>query len=147
MDVEIFTLCDFARNYGGKLTLIGPFDVIASLEAPFTHHSASVAIRLRFTRSEQSVHPFKLNLIDEDGNHVIPELSGRINPKIRQSFLSQAVDLAFTIPNLSFPKFGRYSLTLTIDNKEVKSLPIVAAQIQKDETEPDPEEGKIDSGD
>ena len=36
METEIFTLCDFAQDAGGKLTIVGTFDQISSANFPVT---------------------------------------------------------------------------------------------------------------
>ncbi|MDZ4860151.1 MAG: hypothetical protein SGI88_14325 [Candidatus Hydrogenedentes bacterium] len=123
MDVEIFTLCDFAQNNGGKLVLVGPFDVILSAKAPHVHHACSVALRLRFQKSEEGKHELKLNILDLDGTRIVNELSGELDVKIHPGFLGQAVDIVFQIPNLQLPKFGTYALTLTWDRNHQRSVP------------------------
>ena len=37
MKVELFALCDFASDYGGKLTVVGIFDSIFTKQMPAVH--------------------------------------------------------------------------------------------------------------
>ncbi len=124
MIAEIFTLCDFAQNMGGKLILIGPFDAIISANVPCIHHTCYVAMRLRFPKSEEGIHEFRLNIFDSDGNRVFPELPGRLNVRVSNGLVDQAVDLAIRIDNLQFPKFGEYALSLALDKREERSVPV-----------------------
>src|SRR5712672_3076238 len=78
METEIFTLCDFAQDAGGKLTIVGTFDQIGSKTFPVTHPSCSLACRLRFSEKEQGTHDFKLRLVDIKGKEVIPSIEGNI---------------------------------------------------------------------
>jgi len=52
MEIEIFTLCDFAQDNNSKLTVVGTFDAIYSKQFPFVQQSFSVACRLRFSEKE-----------------------------------------------------------------------------------------------
>ena len=124
MELEIFTLCDFAKSQGGKLILFGPFDAIFTDKEPYIHRTCSLAMRIRFTRTEEGQHPFKLNILDQDGNRVFEELAGNIKVKLRVGMLSAATDISIDIHNLKFPKFGEYSVRLTLDGREEKPLPI-----------------------
>ena len=64
MEIEIFTLADFAQDNQSKLTIVGTFDAIHSKQFPVTHPSCTIACRLRFAAKEAGSHDFKLRLID-----------------------------------------------------------------------------------
>jgi len=79
METEIFTLCDFAQDAGGKLTIVGTFDQIGSQTFPIVHPYCSLACRLRFSEKETGVHDFKLKLVDSTGKNIISPIEGNIN--------------------------------------------------------------------
>src|SRR5215510_8168129 len=79
METEIFTLCDFAQDAGGKLTIVGTFDQIGSKTFPLVHPSCSLACRLRFSEKETGPHQFRIRLVDLKGTEVIPAIEGTIN--------------------------------------------------------------------
>ena len=56
MVVEIFTLCDYAINENGKLTIVGTFDSFGSKDIPFVHDQCALVFKLRFTLEEQNSH-------------------------------------------------------------------------------------------
>ena len=66
MDVEAFLLCDAATDQLGKMNVLGAFDAIYAHKAPIVHPQFSVALRIRFSKSESANHPFRLNIINED---------------------------------------------------------------------------------
>ena len=124
METEIFTLCDFAQDAGGKLTIVGTFDQISSQAFPATHPSCSLACRLRFSEKEKGTHDFKLRLIDSTGREVIPAIEGNINVGIPTSHQYAAINIVGNLNQLKFEKEGRYSFELYVDGNWVTGLPL-----------------------
>lgn len=122
MHVEIFSLCEFARMYGGRLVLSAPFDHIAAPAAPI-QQNCSVAIRVRFELTEVGECPFKFNVIDADGQPVIPPLQGNAHIAAQPGQMSSCLTMAIGM-NLMLPKPGRYSVRLTLKGLEIASLPL-----------------------
>src|SRR5678815_2114453 len=79
MEIEIFTLCDFAQDNNSKLTVVGTFDSIHSKQFPFVQAGFSVACRLRFSEKETGEHHMRLRFIDVDGKEVIEPIQGTMN--------------------------------------------------------------------
>jgi hypothetical protein len=71
MEIEIFTLADFAQDNNSKLTIVGTFDSIQARQFPVQHPACTVACRMRFSIKETGSHEFKLRLIDTAGNEII----------------------------------------------------------------------------
>lgn len=149
MDVEIFTLCDFAKCYGGALSLSNPFDTILAPRVPHVHPFCVLAMRLRFTKSEEGTHSFAVHIIDQDGSNIAPRLSGELQVKVFPGRTTGAHDAAFTILSLSFPRYGEYSVRLTINKVEYRALPVFVISPPKapaeKETETEDEEGESES--
>lgn len=138
MQVEIFAVCDFACTYGQKLVMSGPFDTIYTAKVPAVHNFCAIATRIRFQKSEEGKHPFKLNILDLDGIKLVPELTGVMDVKISEGQTSGAPNFVINLPNLSFEKFGTYAISLTVDGQEARSIPIHVSQIPRPkEAEPD----------
>ena len=124
METEIFTLCDFAQDAGGKLTIVGTFDQIGSQTFPVIHPSCSLACRLRFSEKEQGVHDFKLRLVDVKGKEVIPSIEGNINVGMAANSQYAAINIVGNLNQLKFEKEGRYSFELYVDGNWVTGLPL-----------------------
>ncbi|MCL2832690.1 MAG: hypothetical protein FWD78_05935 [Treponema sp.] len=123
MKVELFSLCDFAQENSGKLTVVGTFDTIISRNFPCIHPQLSVIIRLRFDLWEFSKHTFRIESHDLDGNIGIKPISGDVD--VQGGGNATAVShLVFTINNLRFQKNGIINFILFIDDKEVMSIPL-----------------------
>jgi hypothetical protein len=121
--IEVFTLCDFAQESGGKLTVVGTFDTILTRTFPCVHTQLSVVIRLRFNINEFNEHTFRIETRDLDGEACTPPVSGSIN--VKGAGNATAVShLVFCINNLRFSASGVFNFILYIDDKEAGSIPL-----------------------
>jgi hypothetical protein len=128
MEIEIFTLADFAQDNQSKLTIVGTFDSIQSKQFPLQHPSCSVACRLRFAAKEGGNHEFKLRLIDADGKETIKPIEGNINFNSTTNGQFSSVNVVINFNQLQFEKAGRYSFELYIDGDWKSGLPLFLKQ-------------------
>jgi len=128
MEIEIFTLCDFAQDNNSKLTIVGTFDSINSKQFPTQHPACTIACRLRFSAKEAEAHDFKLRLIDSDGKETIPPVEGNINIAPPPNDRHITINLVVNFNQLQFPKPGRYSFELYIDGDWKSGLPLFLNQ-------------------
>lgn len=124
METEIFTLCDFAQDAGGKLTIVGTFDQIGSANFPVVHPACSLACRLRFSDKETGEHDFKLKLVDAAGKNVISPIEGNIKVAVQPGFQYSAINIVGNLNQLKFEKAGRYSFELYVDSDWITGLPL-----------------------
>src|SRR5262245_49520192 len=116
MEIEIFTLCDFAQDNNSKLTIVGTFDAIQSSKFPCSHPSCSVACRLRFAAKEAGQHDFKLRMIDAEGKELMQPLEANINIANPPNGQFATINIVLNFNQLQFEKPGRYSFELYIDD-------------------------------
>ena len=128
MNIEIFALCDAATEGGGKLNLLGAFDVMAAHTLPLVHPSCAVAIRIRFNRIESGSHRIKLDMVDEDGRHVVPAFETMVDIRPEDGVESAVANLLLNFQQLRFEKYGRYSIDLAVDGRHEGALPIYIRQ-------------------
>ena len=124
MEIEIFTLCDFAQDNNSKLTVVGTFDSINSKQFPFVHGNFSVACRLRFSEKEAGPHDMRLRFIDGKGEELIKSIEGQMNIPPPRNNQYSAVNLVFNFNQVKFEKPGRYSFELYIDDEWKSGLPL-----------------------
>lgn len=124
MNVEAFIICDAATQSGGKLNVLGAFDTIYARGMPMAHPHCAIALRIRFSRIEQGEYPIRINVIDEDGQHVIPPLDGRTRVAMEDDRDSAVTNLILNINGLSFRDFGRYAVDLMVGGKQIASVPL-----------------------
>ncbi len=131
MELEIFTLCDHAQDYGGKLIIVGTFDAIWSGGFPCVHPSCSIAGRIRFEASEAGRHALRIQIVDADGREIVPPLNGELVVTKLAEGRSMAANFVLTLGQLSFPAEGVYSIDLFVDDIPSRSLPVMVQQQQQ----------------
>lgn len=130
MNTEVFVLCDAATDNHGKLNILGAFDTIWAPNAPVVHPFCAIALRIRFLRIEEGVHPLKINFVDEDGKNIMPPIDGNINIKFSTDDESVAANLIINVQGLRLEKFGSYSIDLAINGRHIASLPLFLKQVK-----------------
>lgn len=128
MEIEIFTLADFAQDNQSKLTVVGTFDSINSRQFPTQHPSCSIACRLRFSSKEAGEHLFKLRLIDAAGKEIIAPVEGNIQIGQAAGVDVTSINIVINFNQLQFEKPGRYSFELYIDGDWKSGLPLFLRQ-------------------
>lgn len=129
MEVDIFTLCDAATESGGKLSVMGAFDIIFSPTAPAIHPQCAIAARLRFFRIEQGEHKLILHIVDEDGKILI-NLNGDIDVKLPNDDLFGSISFILNLQRMRLEKFGEHAVNLAVDGLQVKSFPFFFKQVK-----------------
>jgi hypothetical protein len=131
MEIEAFLLCDCATVSGGKLNVLGAFDIIWARQIPAVHPVCAVVARARFSKIEEGTHDVRITIIDEDGNIVGPDLKENISITIPPSEESISRNLILNIHGLRFNQIGQYRIDLSIDSQQVASLPIKVREVPK----------------
>lgn len=124
MEIEIFTLADFAQDNNSKLTIVGTFDSINAKQFPVQHPACAIACRLRFASKETGAHDFKLRLIDSAGKEVIQPIEGNITIGNPSNGQFASINIVINFNQLQFSAPGRYSFELSIDGEWVSGLPL-----------------------
>jgi hypothetical protein len=124
MEIEIFTLADFAQDNHSKLTIVGTFDSIHSKQFPWVHPACTVACRLRFAAKETGSHEFRLRFTNSDGNDLIQPAEGTINIPANKDGQLSSINIVIQFNQLKFEKPGRYSFELFIDGDWKSGLPL-----------------------
>jgi hypothetical protein len=123
MKTEIFTLCDFAQENEGKLTVVGTFDTIVAREFPCAHPLLSVVIRLRFDIWEFARHDFRVETRDLNGAALIAPVAGSL--EVRGAGNATAVShVLFNVSGARFTGPGVIGFVLFVDDKEIATVPL-----------------------
>lgn len=130
MEIEIFTLCDFAQDNSGKLTVVGTFDGINSKQFPFVQANFSVACRLRFSEKETGQHDMRLRFIDVNAKELLQPIEGKMNIPKPTNGQYTTINLVFNLSQIKFDKAGRYSFELYIDDEWTSGLPLFVNQVK-----------------
>ncbi len=128
MEIEIFTLADFAQDNNSKLTIVGTFDSIHARQYPVQHPACAVACRLRFSAKETGTHNFKLRLINSSGKEIIQPIEGNISVSVPANGQYSTVNVVINFNQLQFEKPGRYSFELYLNEEWMSGLPLFMNQ-------------------
>jgi len=123
MEIEVFTLCDAAADYQGRLSILGIFDTIFAANLPALHPQCSVALRIRFSKVEEGKHSLALHIVDNDGKMIIPPLNGEFGIQLAGNDRHGMINLVLNLQGLPFNHYGEYAINLAIDSHELDSLP------------------------
>lgn len=128
MEIEIFTLADFAQDNQSKLTIVGTFDSISARQFPAQHPSCSIACRLRFAAKEAGDHHFRLRLTDSGGKEIISPVEGNLQIGQNPAHEVVSINIVINFNQLQFEQPGRYSFELYIDGEWRSGLPLFLRQ-------------------
>jgi hypothetical protein len=139
MNVDVFTLCDFAQNTpGNKMNIVGTFDRIFARQIPAVHPLCALAVLMRFEQIEQGTKNIRVSIIDSDGRPVVPILEAQLNVQISPKESDASVPLAVVIQQISLPRFGEYSVDLAVDGRQEASIPLYVLQAPLPQQMPPP---------
>lgn len=125
MQIDIFTLCDYAQNYAGKSFIIGTFNQISSKSFPFVYNSFNVVGRIGY--KTLGIKKLKLEVLDPKGVDVISPIDwnvdvGKDNTKIA------FVEFNIALNQVQFREPGTYEVKLYCED-EVRVLTLYVTKI------------------
>lgn len=114
MKVDIFTLCDSAKEYLNRLVIVGTFDNIAAKNFPATHQELAVVARIQMNNNEKGKHAIEISIKKENEDvYIIEPFSMEVDNSNLQTEIGH-INLIFNANNLLIPSDGKYVLTLKI---------------------------------
>ncbi len=128
MTIEVLTLCDFAQDTLGKLTIIGAFDAITVREFPASHPLMSIAARIRFAIYELGDHQIHIEIKDANGSDLAPPLDGQINVNGIGGD-SACTNLTLNLMNIQLTCETSWRITLSIDGQERAHIPLFIRKV------------------
>ena len=124
MKIEVLTLCDFAADYGGKLSVVGLFDSIFARQVPAVHPHCCLAVKLRFDKTEAGQKQLRLTICDDDGKAVLAPMELTINVAMPPDALTNTIQVVANIAGMKIDTFGEYAIDLAIDGRHEGSTPL-----------------------
>lgn len=131
LKISLAVLADAANiSKEGKLNLTGIFNNINAVNFPASHPWMVLVFLLEGDRSDAiSEHKLKIDMIDEDGNLVIPSIEGAIKFTVGPQgdiYAPQILQLA----NIQFKKSGRHEFKIIINGEVRASVPINVIKLE-----------------
>lgn len=129
MIIDIFTVCDFAQDFQGKLFINGTFDTIWTKQFPATQPNLSIALKLRFDEDDIGFHPLKFKIIHTNGKEdfVNWDLNIPAPAPNMDYFIWQQV---ININNYIIQNEGNIAFELYMDDVFVQGVSLKVLQIQ-----------------
>ena len=124
MEIQIAALCDSAADYHGKLCLLGAFDTILAPRLPAIHPQCSVALRIIFRKEEEGSHVVALSFVNEDGQAIVPPIQTKMEVALPGEVFFLSRNIVLNLQGLKFDAAGQYSIELTIDGRNMTSIPL-----------------------
>ncbi len=126
MDIQIFTLCDNAQEYNGKLVIVGAFNELVFDKFPAIFPEMSVVARTIIEDEESECHAVELYAFKADTGKeaLIPLFKTSLDTK---GNMGQTVysNLILRMNNVLIPEAGKYIIRFSIDDT-TKEIPFVA---------------------
>ena len=112
MEVEIFTLADYATNPGnGKLTIVGTFDTITTDEVP-TYQHCHLVLKVRIANAHAGEHRLGFKFMNAAGEEFMPLSEYQFDLEENPIADYNAIPLVINLSPLKLEKFGRYAVEL-----------------------------------
>lgn len=118
MVTNIFTLCDGAYNYNGKLTIVGTTDNIKVPTIPFVA-GIGIALKVSFTPQESGKKSVSIQFQDNNGQLIIPEVNMQSEVKSKDGIGGKIV-IAGNIQGLNIQSLGAYKCIVKIDESIIE---------------------------
>ena len=119
MNIEIFTLCDSAYDYSGKLVIAGAFTALAftGKDAPISLPDVAVVARIKMEKEEAGAHHIRL-VIRKGNDCPIVNIENTL-PEYTEDVAPIYVNCIINLKNVIIPELGLYNVGLLIDDKEL----------------------------
>jgi hypothetical protein len=115
MEIEIFTLCDYAaEGQPGKLTIVGTFDTLHCQQVPVVHPNCSIAIRVRMANKDVGRHDLEIKFQSPSGQE-ISKIQGQLNTAPNPFTGYTTTNLVINFANLELKEVGKYTFELWLD--------------------------------
>lgn len=121
MIIELFSLCDGAFNYNGKLTIVGTLNGITVPQLP-AQIKVSLAMRMRVGQEDVGEKKMLIHFVNPEGKNLPVELAVKLNivpTKEPDSYITFSAD----IQGLPLMEEGHYCVNVSIDGQQIGNYP------------------------
>lgn len=117
MNIELFTLCDGAYNYNGKLTIVGTITTINTDSLP-TFAKLGLAMRLRVEPEDVGEKIMLINFYAPDGSKLPIDLTVNLEIKPTPDPISY-ITFAAELQGIPLEKEGSYNVSVSIEDNRI----------------------------
>jgi Family of unknown function (DUF6941) len=128
MRIDFATICDYALiDRFGKLSVLGIFSHIWVARFPAVHPRLHLVLHLKGRRTEIGDHAIRIRMVDTGGEQIVNG-DGTVTfaePPAGVLEIAAGAILVFDVP---FPKAGRYTFEIDVDDQRLSEIPLTVAQ-------------------
>lgn len=126
MKPEIITLCEYASEHNGQLTIVNTFDALAAAKFPWRAYF-HVAAKINITDCTKHYETVKMYIVSNNSGAIIFEASSPFTKERIDKF-----NVVAGLKGLIFDQPGEYLLKLSLDNDMIVEYPFKVVE-KKDE--------------
>lgn len=119
MKIELFTFCDGAYNYDGRLTIVGTYDDIKAQSFPWKTNM-SFALKLLVSNDEAGKKALNIKFTNAAGEPFAGEINTEID--IPQSDSVGHIAIASMMQGIVFNSEGKYNVCILENGHELKTF-------------------------
>lgn len=121
MKIDIFTLCDSAQEYNGKLVIIGTFNNISAPQFPALHPGFSLVARIIFDETEKGIHQINFSIKKNDADIYIMPPEQMTADTTETQGKDATINIVAKGDDIVIPAAGSYTVSLKVDGKTWES--------------------------
>lgn len=119
MRTTIFTLCDYAKDYNGQLSIMGTFNRIASKTFPTDPRSFCLACQFEVRDNTRDYHYVTISIKENSSDKfILPTQELRLSVEQGDSDRRLVTNLILNIDRLVFQNPGTYTFEVISDNNK-----------------------------
>jgi len=121
MRIELFTLCDGAYNYNGKMTIVGTLTSLGVPKVP-VNVQLGLALKIMVESEESGLKNLTIRFFNPDGSTIPADLTAQIDvkPKEEKSYIS----LAANVQNLPLSQLGEHTIQIMMNGEALSDFKI-----------------------
>jgi hypothetical protein len=135
MQKQLALIADSANiSRENKLNILGEFDTLWAREVPIAWPVMWFVAKLKVEGADVGTRQLLLRIVDEDGNTVVPPLTGILEiPAPGEDFSGYfpSIPIVLGVQNARFPDFGAYSFELRVDDAILAEVPLYVKKRQE----------------
>lgn len=125
MQIDIFTLCDSAQEYNGKLVIVGTFNQITAPTFPHVYSEFALVASVRFDKNEKKEHDIEIGIKKSDSDDFLmkPARMKASNAGAQGNY--SFINLVIKVNNITIKEKGEYIVYLNVDGEKRETILIV----------------------
>ncbi|MDO4163886.1 MAG: hypothetical protein Q4D56_05795 [Bacteroides sp.] len=130
MQIDIFTLCDNAQEYNGKMVIVGTFNMITVPKFPHVYSEFAFVASIRFDKDEKREHDIEVGIKKCDSEYFLiapaKMKASTAEPQGEYSY----INLVIKVNNVTIKEKGKYIVYLNIDGEKRETI-LMVNELQK----------------